>query len=190
LTDAEYHERYGSWIQTASSRQFWPLDPRGEDLNIHDIAHALAHQCRFTGHTREFYSVAQHSVLAATLVPEELALDALMHDASEAYLADIAKPIKADPRFGTIYKEFEEKLMRIIAARFNFDWPLRDEVKQADAILLHGEASQLLGPQPSPWIDEALARACPRILPWRPEIARETFLDLYFRVVQSTGAGA
>jgi uncharacterized protein len=173
-----------------SSRQFWPLDPRPEDLCIEDIAHALAHQCRFTGHVRAFYSVAQHSVLAAGLVPEELVLDALLHDASEAYLADIAKPIKADPRFGTIYKEFEEKLMQVIAGRFGFAWPLSPEVKRADAILLHGEAAQLLGPQPSPWIDEGLAALAPRILPWRPGVAREAFLDLYFATVTSTGQGA
>jgi len=73
------------------------LNPRAEDVRIEDIAHALSQQCRFTGHTKTFYSVAQHSVLASTLVAAPDELWALLHDASEAYMGDMNRPLKHAP---------------------------------------------------------------------------------------------
>jgi hypothetical protein len=86
--------RVGDWIQTYSGRQFWPLDPRVEDVHLEDIAHALSNVCRYTGHVREFYSVAEHSVHVSWSCEPEDALWGLLHDASEAYLADMARPVK------------------------------------------------------------------------------------------------
>ena len=86
--------RKGDWIQTFTGRAFYVLDPRPEDVDIEDIAHALSMQCRFAGHCREFYSVAQHSVTASWLVPPEDALWGLLHDAAEAYVVDLPRPIK------------------------------------------------------------------------------------------------
>ncbi len=82
--------RRGDWIQVRSGRKFHPLDPRPEDVDINDIAHALSNLCRFTGHCTDFYSVAQHSVIASQIVPPASALAALLHDASEAYMGDIS----------------------------------------------------------------------------------------------------
>lgn len=82
------------WIQTFTGRAFWPLRPRAEDVRIEDIAHALAMKCRFGGMTRQFYSVAQHSVLVSRIVPPADALWGLLHDAAEAYLPDVCRPIK------------------------------------------------------------------------------------------------
>ena len=63
--------RVGDWIQVYTGGQFWPLDPRPEEIHIEDIAHALALTCRFTGHCREFYSVAQHSLLVSYYVADQ-----------------------------------------------------------------------------------------------------------------------
>src|SRR3990167_2984266 len=87
------------WIQTASGIAFWPLRPRIEDVRIEDIAHALAAVNRFNGHTRVPWSVAEHSLqLTYELVrvgsPRETCLYGLLHDASEAYLCDMPRPLK------------------------------------------------------------------------------------------------
>src|SRR5574342_1090607 len=94
-------------IITYTGRLFWPLSPRLEDINILDICHALSNQTRFTGHTREFYSVAQHSCLVSDLLPEKFKLDGLLHDASEAYLMDLARPVKELEQM-TFFREAED----------------------------------------------------------------------------------
>src|SRR5271156_4912831 len=81
-----------AWIQTFTGKKFYPFNPKPQDIDIRDIAHALSNICRFTGHTKRFYSVAEHSRNVAKLVPAHMKLQALLHDASEAYLCDIARP--------------------------------------------------------------------------------------------------
>jgi hypothetical protein len=133
-------------IFTFSGGFMRPLDPQPEDILIEDIAHALANQCRWTGHVAEFFSVAEHSMNVAKLVPEELRLTALLHDASEAYLADLARPIKKAPGLGEVYLEVEARLEAAIAERFGIDPdPLGHKaVKQADEQALWAEAKALL----------------------------------------------
>src|ERR1051326_5301684 len=114
-------------IMTFSGRWINPLNPRPEDIDIVDIAHALSNQCRFTGHTRFFYSVAQHSCLVSDECANPHKLGGLLHDASEAYLSDIARPIKAQPGFGEVYKTCENKLMIAVAKRFSLDWDWEDD---------------------------------------------------------------
>jgi len=87
--------RIGDWIETYTGKQFYPLDPYPEDIDVRDIAHALSNLCRFTGHCRAFYSVAEHSIYVSTHVPKTMALQALFHDAPEAYIADISGPLSA-----------------------------------------------------------------------------------------------
>ncbi len=89
--------RGGYSMQTFSRTMFYPLDPHPEDVHIVDIAHALANICRFGGHAKRFYSVAQHSVLVSRIVEPEDALHGLMHDAAEAYVGDVVRPIKHMP---------------------------------------------------------------------------------------------
>lgn len=84
-----------SYIQTLSGKHFNYLDIQQDDIVIEDIATALSHICRFAGHLPEFYSVGQHSVLTSHLVPQEFALEALLHDAAEAYLQDIPHRLSA-----------------------------------------------------------------------------------------------
>jgi uncharacterized protein len=99
--------RTGDWIQTYTGKQFWPLSPLPEDIVIEDIAHALSMQCRFGGHVRTFYSVAQHSVHVSLLVEPQYALWGLLHDAAEAYLVDLPRPIKKFSEMGLLYQEIE-----------------------------------------------------------------------------------
>lgn len=134
-------DRFGGWIQTFTGRKFWPLDPEPGDVDARDIAHGLSLQCRFGGHVREFYSVAEHSVRVSLECPPELALCGLMHDASEAYLVDVPRPIKP---YLAGYGAAEERLMRVIADKFGFPWPMPEPVRRADERLLVKEARALL----------------------------------------------
>lgn len=130
-------------IYTFTGRTIRPLDPNPDDIVIEDIAHALSQQCRFTGHTRKFSSVAEHSVRVSWMVPRSLALEALLHDASEAYLADIARPVKKAPGFAETYLKYEAQLERAVATRFGL--PERErmhpEIKKADQYALEAEVA-------------------------------------------------
>lgn len=187
-------ERTADWIQTYTGRQFWPLDPRPGDVDLADIAHALALMCRFTGHCRHFYSVAQHSVLVSQLVEEmwlqkpeadrgpffdqhrvDLAMWGLLHDASEAYLHDLPRPLKRDPEFGALYKKHEHRLMLVLCDHFGMDALEPPIVKTADTILLLTEQRDLMGRQARPWQDQA--EPLPAIIePWDSALAEHEFL--------------
>ena len=119
-------------IRTFTGKYINPFDPDKALICIEDIAHCLAHQCRFGGHTNFFYSVAQHSLdvfWEVGICNPELRLAALLHDASEAYLLDIPAPVKSQIPG---YKEAEDRLMRVIADKFGFEYPLPALVKDAD----------------------------------------------------------
>lgn len=166
-------------IATYSGRVFTPLAPVVDDIAIEDIAHALSQNCRFTGHTREFYSVAQHSVLVSEIVPGELALTGLLHDASEAYLSDIARPIKQQQEFGAAYREVESRLEDAIARRFDLVYPYPQAIKDADMILLRSEQRDLmpdlLRHDDGEYLDDT-------IYPWTPDQAEEIFLDYFWNL--------
>ena len=128
-------------IRTYTGRWFNVFEPDPESIHIKDIAKSLSKQCRFGGHTRLFYSVAEHSIECSYLVPDEHKLAALLHDASEAYLIDVPRPIKKK-LIG--YKEIEDGVMTAIAHKFGFDYPFHPSVKQADEERLEVEWSQLM----------------------------------------------
>lgn len=118
-----------------------PWRPRIDQIQIVDIAHALSGICRWGGHCQTFYSVAQHSLIVSSLLPQRLALWGLLHDAAEAYLADIPRPVK------TRMPEFvhaERRLLRVIAKRFGLVWPIPPEVFEADDRVLAHEAQYLM----------------------------------------------
>ena len=129
------------YIQTYSGIRFWPLDPRIEDINLEDIAHALSMQCRFSGHTSFHYSVAQHSLIVSEYCKPENALAGLLHDASEAYLIDVPRPIKPH-LIG--YADAEDKIMKLVSQKFGFEYPFDDEIKELDLKVLYLEKQQLL----------------------------------------------
>lgn len=152
-------------LRTYTGRKFWPLNPRAEDLDIRDIAHALSQICRWGGHTYCFYSVAEHSLRVSKLAEQlaladwrrvlptstgghsyarDVALWGLLHDASEAYLCDLPSPLKHAPGMGQLYKTYEARLMEMIATRYELEPHMPPAVKRADAILLNTEARDLM----------------------------------------------
>jgi hypothetical protein len=133
----------GPYLQTVSGRWVNPFEPDPDQLDIGDIARALANLCRFGGHSRVFYSVAQHSVIVSELVEQrgggaEDAFAALMHDATEAYLGDMPHPLKHRSALGEAFRAAEGDLERAIRARFRIK-PDVAEIKRADRALLATE---------------------------------------------------
>lgn len=144
--------RQGDWIQTYTGKQYWPIDPKPEDVNIEDIAHALSMLCRFGGHCLKFYSVAEHSVhIARWLYPRHgahVALCGLMHDATEAYVTDVPRPLKP---FLMGYKQIEKDNWLAIASAFGLPATLPPAVKDADTRALAEEARQNMAPCVAEW---------------------------------------
>lgn len=170
-------------IRTYTGRVFLPLDPDPALLDIEDIAHALSNSCRFTGHVKWFYSVGQHSVLCSRIVPDEYKLTALLHDASEAYLSDIARPVKEQPDFGAVYRDVEGRLEEAIAERFGLQYPWHKSVKDADNILLVTEARDLMFGVKG-WSDyfQTIEPLEEPIESWTPEEAETLFLTRYYQL--------
>lgn len=138
------------YIQTYTGKHFYLINPTEDMIDIEDIAHALAMNCRFNGHVKAPISVAEHSVWVSNLVSQEHKLAGLMHDASEAYISDIASPFKP---FLNNYKEIEDNIMKVIAKKYGFEYPLHPEVKDADMAQLKSEARTLFKTYPD-WADE------------------------------------
>jgi hypothetical protein len=137
------------WIQTASGLAFHPYAPTADQICIEDIAHALGMICRFGGHCRRFYSVAEHSVWVSNLVPPTDALAGLLHDAAEVYLCDLPTPIKDELKG---YSRLEFLVTEAIQRKWGLDtgpWP--ETVQNADLTLLATEKAQLTAPEPRPW---------------------------------------
>ncbi len=166
-----------SWIQTYLGKQFWPLAPRAEDLDILDIAHSLSLQCRFNGHSRVFYSVADHSVRVADNLPRDLALWGLLHDAAEAYLGDLSRPLKSQVE-ARWFNDAEDRLLKVIAETYGLVWPMPSQVREADDVLLVTEARDLMVEPPADWFLEA-EPLTGHIEPLGPTDAEALFLERY-----------
>lgn len=142
------------------------FEPTLEMICIEDVAHALSHQCRFGGHLPDYYSVAQHSIIMSDKMHQSHKLAALLHDASEAYLLDIPRPIKQGL---SNYNEIEDRLMNLIAEKFGFQYPLHEKVKEVDEYMLQWEWSRIM-----------LGRYIfPKIECWSPAYAKERFLTTF-----------
>ncbi len=162
------------FIQTHTGRKVHFLNPVEEEIDIEDIAHTLSLLCRYGGHCQEFYSVAQHSVLCAREVPERLRLEALLHDASEAYLVDMPRPIK---RTLKEYTDIENKIQSVISKKYGINYPFSKEVHFIDNKMLATEAKTLMKtnegfegfPKPFPW----------SVRPWSPQEAKYNFICMF-----------
>jgi len=178
-------QRKGDWIETFTGKQFWPLDPRPEDVGIEDIAHALSLTCRFNGHCKHFYSVAHHSVLCCRLASLKgydyrIRLLALLHDASEAYVTDIPRPMKP---FINGYRDMEKRVQEVIYRALSIEHPTAEEmlmVKELDRTLLTIEGKQIMsldvwGNLPYPPDDRI------KIDEIRPQLVEKAFLAKYWK---------
>lgn len=167
------------WIRTVTGKAFPPLDPIPELLDLADISHALGNVCRWTGHPREFYSVAEHCVRGSLAIRDaggsiELQKAFLMHDATEAYIADLSNPLKL---VMPDYRAIEERLMTAVVKRFQLveDQATWECVKIWDLRMLATEARDLMG-DPQGWpILEGVQRLEERIEPWTPFVAGQRF---------------
>lgn len=123
------------------------LDPWNSDFTIEDVAHGLSNVCRYAGQCRRFYSVAEHSVFVSEMA-KGFEYQALMHDAAEAFVGDMTRPLK---ELLPEYRRIEVEIEQAIFARFDVPTPLRREVKEADLRVLAAEQTQLLPPGAAEW---------------------------------------
>lgn len=206
--DERPQARVGDWMQTYTGRQYWPLDPRPDEVAAEDIAHHLGMLCRYCGACRRFYSVAEHSVGVLRVLEGDIRrefngdrvgwrgddlvrrykLSALLHDAPEAYCHDLIRPIK---RCVDGYASVERANADAIALRFNL--PLLSEIdasriKHADNAMLLAEQEVLMAPAPAKWspleVPAAMLQDARRFLReqgtgWGPIEAGEEFLSAW-----------
>lgn len=180
----EWHR--GDWMQTHSGLAFYPLDPAPEDIVPTDIAHSLAMQCRYNGHVRRFYSVAEHCVLMSDWILDvgpllygsesssHLALWALLHDAAEAYIGDMVRPLKINmPAFVAL----DELVTAAVARRFALeDAVIPSAVKTVDTRILLDEREALLSAPPRDWALGDIEPLGVKIRGWEPAIAKWEYI--------------
>lgn len=142
------------WIGTYSGVKFFPLEANPKDICLVDIAHALSNICRFNGHSRFFYSVGQHCILVSQELKvrgfdDKTQLYGLLHDAAEAYLCDLPRPIKHNI---AQYEQYEKELQQVIWKAFKLAPPdevVWERVKAADDDVMYLEVTKLFD---NPWI--------------------------------------
>ena len=164
----------GDWMQKFTGRRFYPLDPRPEDIDPVDIAHALSLLCRYGGHVDRHLSVAEHCVLMSEVVPPEHALAALLHDATEAYVVDVPRPLK---RYLTGYREIEARVWWAICVRFGLDLELPASVHEADDRIVLTERDELMShAERRAWGPDRLEPLPVVVSGWSPKEAEVRYL--------------
>lgn len=177
-------------IETYTGIMFDILNPTLDMINIADIAHAGSQLCRFTGHTKFHYSIAQHELLGSFVVPKQNALEFLLHDAAESYVNDMSRPMKHMTQVGEAYRPVEDKIQSLIRIKFGLPAIQTPVIHVVDNQMLMAEKKQLMGK--AVWSQECIERcqvgtnqeADVTILEWRPIEAETLFL---FRFKQLTG---
>lgn len=174
-----------SYILTATGKYFNFLAPEDHEYDVEEIAHALSHICRYTGHCDKFYSVAQHSVLVSRVLPKPFKRAGLLHDRSEAYLTDISSPLKA---LLPDYKALEARTEHASAIQLGVPFPDHPNVKEADLRMLMTEVrdimtQRLINLDPDiKWPDYEPYKF--KVRPWTPKRAKREFLDAYERLTK------
>jgi len=182
------------WMQTLQGNVFQAYNPQPDQIDLEDIAHALSMLCRFNGHVEKFYSVAQHSVLCSYIVPEGFELEALMHDATEAYIGDMPSPVKRGQKS---FQDLEDRIYAAaIAHKFHLPQELSKEVKLADLQMLVLEKQYLVRDYGYDWgdvIEKAeiplrVSRIIPTIDPLSPSLAKKWFLARFEQLTKEVAA--
>jgi hypothetical protein len=178
-----------NYIETVSGIRFQFLEPTWEMFKIKDIAHALSMNCRYTGHCSRFYSVAEHSVHVSNLLNGTgLELAGLLHDASEAYIADISSPVK---NCLPDYKKIEDNISATLFAKYGLEYPVHPAVKHCDLVMLSTEAHHLIPSRGDTW-DMWLYRKRPPVAAGikpscvDPQVAKTLFLERYYELQPAT----
>jgi hypothetical protein len=169
------------YIGTYTNKKYHFLNPSVSEVCIEDISQALSMNCRYSGHVKSFYSVAEHSCIIFDLALKETgdlieAYSGLMHDASEAYLTDVPRPIK--PHLEG-YSDIEQKAEKIIQDAFNFT-PMSNYIKYVDTHICGIEAKQLFQVTPS-WADD-FDHIDIQVKGWMPDQAKREFMDRFIMV--------
>lgn len=175
-----------SWIQSYTGRRIELEEPTPDMICIEDIAHALSRICRFTGHCGRHESVAEHSILVALLVSEMIfdseadrltaVRQALLHDATEAYLGDVSTPLK---QLLPYYSALEDNLWGVIALRFGLPEAVHPLIKTCDIIALQTERRDLLSASEHKWhpnIEAVLPDQRRMQVDVTPNAAKDSFL--------------
>lgn len=170
----------GDWMRTRSGGRFYPADPQPEDINILDIASGLSKECRYGGQLDCFYSVAEHSILVASVLPPELKLQGLLHDAPEAWLRDMVRPAKV---LLPEYCALEDKAWAAVAERFWLPRELDQLVKQADNDVLLAEKVQLFAEDTSDWAIKGEPAAV-FLHCWDHKVAEAEFLNYFHHLTK------
>jgi 5'-deoxynucleotidase YfbR-like HD superfamily hydrolase len=192
----------GDWMQTFTGRRFYPLTPRPEDIDPIDIAHALSMLCRYNGHIDRFYSVAEHCVLMSSYLwawavdqgwdwdrVRGVALEALLHDASESYVGDMVRPLKHANEL-IAYRQAEDRVSAAVWMRFGLPTHAGDHpvprralesslVKDADTRILLTERTALM-PNYKPsdrWSMDGMEALPVDIHAWEPVVAEYKYLE-------------
>ena len=168
-----------NYIRLGNGTKFDYLNPDFSQITIEEIAHSLANQCRYIGHTKFHYSIAQHSVYCSYLAPEEYKYAALMHDICESIAIDVPSPLK---KLLPDYQQLEQKLEKGLWAKFGLDWPMHPEVKDVDTIMLATELKQLMPGED--YLNLLCFPADLIIEEMTPKEAKKLFLDDYYQLVK------
>lgn len=178
-TDTRY--KAATFIETYTGRAFWPLEPTPDALSIIDIAHGLSNQCRYSGHTQWHFSVAQHCCLLAKWLSDHggSALDCLqilMHDAPEAYLVDIPRPVK---QFMPEYRFWDHEINEVVREWMGWkDLPMPEIQDEIDSRIIVDERAALMSRSNLDWGHHLVPLGI-EITHWTPVEAEQTFLMMY-----------
>jgi hypothetical protein len=166
------------WIQTFTGRRFDVFAPNPDHIHLLDIATALAHTCRFSGHVPYHYSVGQHSLLMSRVVPPAVALEALLHDAAEAYLGDVPRPIRQGLQD---YNAVMGLVETAVAQRFGLVYPWPDAIHEADMRMVITEA-HAFNKDTTGWGIDAAPYGDVVVAPMYPKDVMELFIDRFLEL--------